>query len=116
MADGSRYRHAYDQDPTRRWQGRDPRFYKVFYVHGDTVGTKVVNQAWGVRAKDFNCFIVRKYFADGVNNPDYEDNGYATPYLRLADIYLTYAEAAYELSGDYNAVPAGGNNVSCRCS
>jgi hypothetical protein len=108
MADGSRYRTAYDQDPTRRWKGRDPRFYKVFYVHGDTVGTKVVNEAWGVRAKDFNCFIVRKYLADGVNNPDYQNNGYATPFVRLADIYLTYAEAAYELIGDYNAVPAGG--------
>jgi hypothetical protein len=108
MADGTRYRPGYDQDASRRWKGRDPRFYKVFYVHGDTVGTKVVNQAWGVRAKDFNCFIVRKYFDDGVNNPDYEGNGYATPYLRLADIYLTYAEAAYELSGNYNAVPPGG--------
>jgi hypothetical protein len=79
MADGTRYRPGYDQDASRRWKGRDPRFYKVFYVHGDTVGTKVVNQAWGVRAKDFNCFIVRKYFDDGVNNPDYEGNGYATP-------------------------------------
>lgn len=108
MEDGTRYRPEYDQDATKRWEGRDPRFYKVFYVHGDTVGTKVINQANGVRAKQFNCFIVRKYFADGVNNPDYEGNGYATPYLRLADIYLTYAEAAYELSGDYNAVPSGG--------
>lgn len=108
MADGTRYRHEYDRDSSRRWKGRDPRFYKVYYVHGDSVGTKVVNQAWGVRAKEFNCFIVRKYFADGVNNPDYEGNGYATPYLRLADIYLTYAEAAYELSGDYNAIPTGG--------
>ena len=35
-------------------------------------------------------------------------HGYATPYLRLADIYLTYAEAAYELSGSYSTVPAGG--------
>jgi len=108
MSNGSRYRPEYDQDATRRWEGRDPRFKKVFYVHGDSVGTKVVNQAWGVRAKDFNCFIVRKYWADGVNNPEYEGNGYATPYLRLADIYMTYAEAAYELSGDYNVVPAGG--------
>ncbi len=108
MADGTRYRQEYDKDATMRWENRDPRFYKVFYVHGDTVGTKVVNQAAGVRAKDFNCFIVRKYFADGVNHPDYIGNGYATPYLRLADIYLTYAEAAYELLGDYNAVPEGG--------
>jgi len=109
MIDGTRYRKAYDSDATRRWQGRDPRFYKVFYVHGDTIGTLVVNQATNARAQPFNCFFVRKYFADGVNNPEYEGNGYATPYLRLADIYLTYAEAAYELSGDYNAVPAGGS-------
>ena len=108
MDDGSRYRPEYDTDPARRWKGRDSRFYKVFYVHGDTVGTMVLNQAKGVRSQTFNCFVVRKYWADGANNDNKEGHGYATPYLRLADIYLTYAEAAYELSGTSTTVPTGG--------
>lgn len=108
MADGTRYRREYDQNSDRRWKGRDPRFYKVFYVHGDSVGTLGVNEANGVRAQTFNCFVVRKYWADGANNDNKTGHGYATPYLRLADIYLTYAEAAFELSGNYSTVPAGG--------
>ena len=108
MTDGTRYRPEYDQDPDKRWKNRDPRFYKVFYVHGDSVGTIGINQAKGVRAQTFNCFIVRKYLADGANNDNSVGHGYATPYLRLADIYLTYAEAAFELSGSYSTVPSGG--------
>jgi len=109
MEDGSRYRPEYDQNPDKRWKGRDPRFYKVFYVHGDSVGTIGINQARGIRAQTFNCFIVRKYLSDGANNDNKTGHGYATPYLRLADIYLTYAEAAYELSNSYSTVPAGGS-------
>jgi len=108
MADGTRYRPEYDQDPERRWKGRDPRFYKVFYVHGDSVGSIGINEANGIRSQTFNCFVVRKYWADGANNDNKTGHGYATPYVRLADIYLTYAEAAYELSGNYSTVPAGG--------
>jgi hypothetical protein len=108
MADGTRYRKAYDTDPAKRWKGRDPRFYKVFYTHGDTVGNMVLNQARGVRSQTFNCFVVRKYWAEGANNDNKTGHGYATPYLRVADIYLTYAEAAYELLGDYTTVPTGG--------
>ena len=108
MADGTRYRPEYDQDPEKRWKGRDPRFYKVFYVHGDTIGNIVLNEARGVRSQTFNCFVVRKYLSDGANNDNKQGHGYATPYLRLADIYLTYAEAAYELTGSYSTPPPGG--------
>ena len=109
MADGTRYRPEYDQITAKRWKGRDPRFYKNFYVHGDSVGTIGINQANGQRAQSFNCFIVRKFLADGASKDNSTGFGYANPYLRLADIYLTYAEAAYELSGDYSSVPAGGS-------
>ncbi len=109
MADGTRYRPEYDRDPEKRWKGRDPRFYKVFYVHGDSVGSIGINEARGVRSQTFNCFVVRKYLADGANKDNSTGHGYATPYLRLADIYLSYAEAAYELSGNYTTVPPGGN-------
>lgn len=108
MADGTRYRPEYDQNSEKRWKGRDPRFYKVFYVHGDSVGSIGINEAKGVRSQTFNCFVVRKYWADGANQDNSAGHGYATPYLRLADIYLSYAEAAYELSGNYQSVPAGG--------
>jgi len=75
MDDGTRYMPEYDTDPARRWKGRDPRFYKVFYVHGDTVGTMVLNEAKGVRSQTFNCFVVRKYWADGANNDNKEGHG-----------------------------------------
>jgi hypothetical protein len=109
LADGTRYRPAYDADPEKRWKARDPRFYKVFYVHGDTIGDIVLNESNAARAQTFNCFVVRKYLADGANKDNASGHGYATPYIRLADIYLTYAEAAYELLGDYAAVPDGGS-------
>lgn len=109
MADGTRYRPEYDQDVTRRWVGRDPRFYRTFYVHGDQISNITLNQSDGQRSRAFNCYVIRKYFGDGVNKDNVGDFCYATPYLRLADIYLTYAEAAYETTLSYTTVPAGGN-------
>lgn len=108
MADGTRYRPEYDQITSMRWQNRDPRFYKVFYVHGDSVGEIGINQAKGQRLQSFNCFIVRKFLADGASKDNSVGHGWSTPYLRLADIYLTYAEAAYEINKDYTEIPPGG--------
>jgi len=45
-----------------------------------------------------------------VDGASYKNMGkatYSTPFLRLADIYLTYAEAVYESTGSYTSIPGG---------
>jgi hypothetical protein len=107
MSDGSRYKQEYDQDPTKRWENRDQRFDLTYYVHGDAAGALVLNLSNARRALQVNCFVVRKYLPDGASKDNTGTTAYATPLLRLADIYLTYAEAAYESTGSYTAVPSG---------
>jgi hypothetical protein len=107
MADGSRYKLEYDQDPTKRWVNRDPRFKFTFYVHGDQVHTLTCNFSTPMIAGDFNSNAIRKFMCDNVMKDNLMDATYSTPLLRLADIYLTYAEAVFESTGDYSAIPAG---------
>ncbi len=107
MTDGTRYKPEYDKIPDHRWENRDKRFDLNFYVHGDTVGALVLNLCKLRRAIQINCYIIRKYLPDGANKDNLGTTAYATPYLRLADIYLTYAEAAYESTGSYNSIPTG---------
>jgi starch-binding outer membrane protein, SusD/RagB family len=108
MNDGSRYQQEYDRITEKRWQNRDPRFRLNFYVHGDVISDIQLNLSSQARAQQINCYVIRKYYSDGVNRNNVGTAAYATPLLRLADIYLTYAEAAYELSGSYTTVPQGG--------
>jgi hypothetical protein len=46
-------------------------------------------------------FLIRKYTCYGVNGDDKNWNSYrvSLPYIRLADMYLTYAEAVNEIGG-----------------
>ncbi len=108
MSDGTRYKPEYDQMPDKRWENRDPRFDLSFYVHGAQVGSMRLNLCNQIRARQINCYVIRKYLPDGANRTTVGTTAYATPLLRLADIYLTYAEAAFELTGNYNTVPPGG--------
>ncbi|WP_165698074.1 RagB/SusD family nutrient uptake outer membrane protein [Flavobacterium nackdongense] len=122
MADGTKYKPGtiaeggYDYDNTKRWNGRDPRFRKNIYVDGDMAGihpdTRL--QLWdqgspiGRTQADGNQaspYVVHKFWPLGANR---KDNGWgtlrlATPLLRLADVYLMYAEAVYNTSKDFNA-------------
>lgn len=111
MSDGSRYDLAYDKDPARRWDDRDPRFDFCFYTHGDKVGsiTLDLSEAKMIKDKTINSNAMRKYMADGVSYKNYQECTYSTPFLRLADIYLTYAEAVFESTGSYTTVPTGGS-------
>jgi hypothetical protein len=107
MADGSRYKPEYDKIPERRWVDRDPRFDLNFYVHADEAGSITLNLCSQRRALQINSYIIRKYLPDGANKDNLGTTCYATPLLRLADIYLTYAEAAYENTGSYTSIPPG---------
>lgn len=109
MKDGSRYKIEYDNDPTRRWSDRDNRFKFNFYTHGDKVDrlTLDLSNSRLIADDTQNSNAMRKFLADGVTKDNVGRATYTTPHLRLADIYLTYAEAVYESTGSYTAVPAG---------
>lgn len=109
MKDGSRYKISYDNITVRRWADRDNRFKFNFYMHNDVVDKITLNFSNAQLTADGaqNSNAVRKYLSDGVtkNNPGLA--AFCTPLLRLADIYLTYAEAVFESIGSYNTAPAG---------
>lgn len=107
MTDGTRYKPEYDKIDSKRWEGRDKRFDLTFYVHGDEIGSIVLNECNQRRSLQINCYIIRKFLADGASKNNFGTMAYATPYLRLSDIYLTYAEAAYESTGSYTSIPDG---------
>nr|MBD3620801.1 RagB/SusD family nutrient uptake outer membrane protein [Sunxiuqinia sp.] len=109
MADGSRYKMEYDQDPARRWDDRDPRYRFNFYLHGDEIFNLVLNFSASQTQSDgaFNSNCPRKFFTDDTRRGNEQNHTFVTPLLRLADIYLTYAEAVFESTGSYTTVPSG---------
>ena len=89
------------------WTGRDPRFYKSITYDGVQMIRGTANAAYRV-ANLFNGgnlrldntasrsgYLVRKFVTNGCNSTDNEwDNiNIVVSYLRLADVYLMYAEA-----------------------
>lgn len=109
MKDGSRYQLEYDTDPLRRWDDRDSRFDFTFYVHGDVIDAITLDLSTAQLTADgaLNSNAIRKFMVDGVTKDNVGEATYSTPLLRLADIYLTYAEAVFESTGSYTTVPAG---------
>ena len=89
------------------WTGRDPRFYKSITYDGVQMIRGTANAAYRV-ANLFNGgnlrldntasrsgYLVKKFVTTGCNNADNEWNNIniVVSYLRLADVYLMYAEA-----------------------
>ncbi len=103
-ASGSGYDVA---DP---WTGRDPRFYKCITYDGVRMirGTANANYRFANLYNGGNLrldntasrsgYLARKFVTDGCNNTDNEWNSIniVIPYLRLADVYLMYAEAVLQ--------------------
>ncbi len=95
-------------DPMHPWDNRDPRFRKFIYVDGDTAGLTAVTilQLFegGADKSDpgvLSSYLCHKYWPKGVNQYDnqWTQFTYSTPLMRLADIYLMYAEAVNEAFG-----------------
>ena len=95
-------------DPMDPWSNRDPRFRKFIYVDGDNAGVSeqtILKLYEGGADKSepgvLTSYINHKYWPKGVNKIDqlWSQFTYATPLMRLADIYLIYAEAINEASG-----------------
>jgi len=120
MADGSRYKPEYDNDNARRWDDRDPRFRQNIIVDRDQWGlaaATVFQMYVGGRDKGssigmFGPYVVKKFWPLGVNTFDklWTNYRWVTPHMRLADVYLIYAEAANEAYGA--AVKAPGADLT----
>jgi hypothetical protein len=134
MADGKVYDPAlYDADNAKRWNFRDPRFRKSVYVDRDMAGldpsTKLdLYTSGGTGATDVagkgrtkaadNCltpYIIHKFWPVGVNTKDggltgatlWNNFRFMVPLMRLAEIYLIYAEAVNEGYGSPTANATG---------
>lgn len=109
MSDGSRYDMANDANTDIRTNQRDARLRFNHYFTGDKVDRVQIELSISKNTRDGtnNSNIIRKFFADGVTFQNFNGATYSTPLLRLADIYLTYAEAVYESTGDYTAAAPG---------
>ncbi|MBK8042416.1 MAG: RagB/SusD family nutrient uptake outer membrane protein [Haliscomenobacter sp.] len=113
MADGSRYKEAYDSDNNKRWNGRDPRFRHAICVDRDKMGTAastVIELFDGGKDRTAGVvtpYYIRKFWPVGVNTIDKAWNGFRwnTPHLRLAEVYLIYAEAVSEAYSPSSTAP-----------
>lgn len=96
-------------DPTKPWANRDPRLYETVLVNGDTYQNRLAEVYIGGRERpNINAGIAKTGF--GLRKFLLERNAASSiqsvvqwPYLRLAEIYLTYAEAVNEFNGGPNA-------------
>jgi len=97
-------------DITDPWSNRDPRFYKCITYDGEQMIQGSANAAYrfanlytggNLRIDASACrtgYLERKFVTNKCNNVDNEWNNIniVIPYLRLADVYLMYAEAVLQ--------------------
>lgn len=100
-------RSGYDENFP--YVNRDPRLYETVLVNGDDyqgvkaelfVGSKAVENTTGA-ASERTGFKIRKFLLDTDQTYDANTRNLPVhwPYLRLAEIYLSYAEALNEANG-----------------
>ncbi len=113
-------------DPAHPWKGRDPRFYYNFIydgaqvVIGDLTARNEKNRfarlftggdyrvPAGNASPNETGYLLKKYIPEGCNGTDMVGEAYAdaltimVSWLRLADVYLMYAEAAAQAYGGAN--------------
>lgn len=106
---------------TDPWSNRDPRFYKSITYDGVQMIRGTANAAYrfanlfnggNIRLENTasrSGYLIRKFVTDGCNNTDNDWNNIniVVPYLRLADVYLMYAEAVLHGYGTPQSSVAG---------
>lgn len=105
-------------DPMDPWSNRDPRFRGGILVDQDewTFIDPEANKlnmyvGGGDAGSEFaSPYICKKYWPKGANNYDKQLDYYraSSPVLRLAEVYLIYAEAVNELYGPGGTAPGAG--------
>lgn len=96
-------------DPQNPWENRDPRLKASVILPGDIVVGNIILTSWRdgrARSGMQSSMLIRKYLV--AKNSQAGNVRMLTPYARLAEIYLLYAEALNELYGP-NAKPTWGN-------
>ena len=91
-------------DPLNPYVGRDPRFYKTVIFNGSTwQGISIETFIGGKhRPKITDCktgYYVRKYLPETVKPSTSTASFHNWQYIRLAEVYLNYAEAINEAEG-----------------
>ncbi len=116
MADGTRYNVEYDADSTKRWENRDPRFRKYIIVDRDQHGydeRSIIHLYIGEgtdrtpQAQITLPYLIKKFWPVGANgyDLDYENLRIICPLMRLAEVYLDYAEAVTAAYGPGGSAP-----------
>jgi hypothetical protein len=116
MADGSRYKVEYDYDNSKRWENRDPRFRQNIYIDQDSYGfhEKTFFNLFEGNGSDKNInnqvalpYIIKKFWPKGVNKYDqmWTQFRVISPRMRLAEVYLDYAEAVTAAYGPTGSAP-----------
>lgn len=112
-------------DPANPYEGRDPRFYASIYYNGSL---RYLDQPNGKKVESFvggeeeistinrkhtrTGYYLRKFnnYKSGLNNEG--DGGIRL--FRLAEVYLNFAESAYQSVGPDAPVTVGGFSMSAR--
>lgn len=91
------------------WERRDPRFRKAIYVDRDKPGDKTQLTLYtnGKTRTSDNCqtpYFIHKFWPRNCNKTDtgtaFSNMRMMVPLMRLAEVYLLYAEAVYQAMGD----------------
>jgi hypothetical protein len=92
-------------DPNDPWANRDPRLYETVLVNGDDFqGRKAELWINGRERRNINFngtksgFGIKKFLLDQNGATSFQSVVH-WPYMRLAEVYLTYAEALNEANG-----------------
>ena len=116
MADGTRYKVEYDSDSTKRWENRDPRFRKYIIIDREQHGydeRSIINLYVGEgtdrtpQQQITLPYLIKKFWPVGANgyDKDYNNLRIISPLMRLAEVYLDYAEAVTIAYGPTGSAP-----------
>jgi hypothetical protein len=107
-------------DPADPWANRDPRFYYNIIIDGERIIQNVENEhtyaqffVGGIHMQNGNClsgYAYKKFKHVTCNQYDNLWSGnyyFQCPKVRLAAIYLEYAEAVNEAYGPEGSIPGG---------
>ncbi|WP_027137022.1 RagB/SusD family nutrient uptake outer membrane protein [Gaetbulibacter saemankumensis] len=95
-------------DPSNPYINRDPRLYETVIVNGDAYRGRTAELFNGGREKRRGLiaatgYMQRKFYLDG-NRATSQFSVIQWPYLRLSEVYLSYAEALNEVNGGPTAL------------
>ena len=98
------------------YEGRDPRFYATVFYNMSKRGSAYINTYVGGTSGisetniRYTCtgYYMRKYASDNSNRNTNQDGFMRL--IRLADVYMNFAEVAYQVAGPYQTV--SGVNMS----